>query len=536
MLMFNKSDNEMKMKFNIIGSEEQVPFDIRLFNASTFIAAVFGIITILINLINQYPPVFSILVCFTAVSFGVFYSLSRFRRITNPLKIPFLAAMLISIGYAWFFCEGILGSTPYLFSLTCLVIPFIFRGARYLIFGILLGFAIILILINAFLPELIMRYPSYGARFTDISFTFMVILMVSGYTLILFIRNLDRERKTIERQTMELKKQKDELSIQAKELETINLRLMEMGRFKELMTGMVIHDLKNPLSSIIGLSNQDYSERNMNIIRQSGKQMLNLVTNILDVQKMETTGLMINCQQLKLSELIEKSVSELVWLIDEKNLQIHISGNYESDVFADRELITRVITNILTNAIKFSDNNAKIMIACDDLAGAPFLKVSITDFGPGIEPEKLKHVFDKFAQIESPKSGALRSTGLGLAFSKMVIEAHECVIGVDSIPNQSTTFWFTLKKIDILDTGQKIENLHLTEKSKINLSVQEIEYLMPHLGRIAGLKYYESGRLAPLISAVDGHFSENISRWKSEMEHAIYSNNEARFLELTRMD
>jgi signal transduction histidine kinase len=534
--MFPKTGNDMKMKFNIIGSEEQVPFDIRLFNASTFIAAVFGTITVLINLINQYPPVFSISVCITAVSFATFYYLSRFRGITNPLKIPFLAAMLISIGYAWFFCEGILGSTPYLFSLTCLVIPFIFKRARYLILAILVGFAIMLILTNAFLPELIMPYPSYGARFTDISFTFMVILMVSGYTLILFIRNLDRERKTIERQTMELKMQKDELSTQAKELETINLRLIEMGRFKELMTGMVIHDLKNPLSSIIGLSNQDYSERNMSIIRQSGKQMLNLVTNILDVQRMETTGLMINCQQLKLSELIEKSISELVWLIDEKNLQIHVSGNYQSDVFADRELITRVITNILTNAVKFSDNNAKIMIACDDLAGAPFLKVSIVDFGPGIEPGKLEYVFDKFAQIQSRKSGALRSTGLGLAFCKMVIKAHEYAIGVDSIPNQSTTFWFTLKRPDIPDAGQKIENLHLTKKTKINLNAGDIEYLMPHLRRIAELKYYESGKLVPLISSVDEHFSENISRWKSEMEHVVYSNNEARFLELTRMD
>lgn len=526
----------MIKKFTIIGNDDQVSFDVRLFNASTFIAAVFGIITVLINLINQYPPVFSISVCITAGSFATFYYLSRFRGITNPLKVPFLAVMLFSIGYAWFFCEGILGSTPYLFSLTCLVVPFIFKGKHYLILGIIAGFAIMLILINAFMPRYIMHYPSFDARFTDISFTFMVVLMVSGYTLILFVRNLDKERKTIERQTAEIKKQKDELSVQAIELEAINRKLVLMSRFKELMTGMIIHDLKNPLTSIIGLSNQGYTERNMNIIRQSGKQMLNLVTNILDVQKMETTGLMINCQQVRLAVLIEKSVSDLVWLIDEKNLTIDLSGHYEVEVSADEELVTRVITNILTNAIKFSDNNAIIMIHCDDLPGTPFLKVSITDFGPGIEPEKQKYVFDKFAQIQSRKSGSLRSTGLGLAFCKMVIEAHEYDIGVTSIPDQSTTFWFTIKKTDTPETMPPKDVLQFTEKTKVSFSAADVEYLMPYLRRIAALKYYETGKLVPLISAVDGNFSENISRWKSEMEHAVYSNNEARFLELTRME
>jgi signal transduction histidine kinase len=316
---------------------------------------------------------------------------------------------------------------------------------------------------------------------------------------------------------------------------TVNSKLIEMDKFKEMMTAMVIHDLKNPLSSVIGLSNQPYSERNMQIIKQSGKQMLNLVMNILDVQKFETAQLKLHYENVILQDVIAKSIDNIKGLVDEKNLDIRVSGYVGLMVFIDASLVERVFTNILSNAIKYSENNAKINIHGETNPDSQFVKISITDFGPGISPEKLDRVFDKFAQINAKKTGSLRSTGIGLAFSKMVILAHQCKIGVESNPQKSTTFWFTLKKASLPDNNFPSPFIGLSEKKEIALDSLDIGYLEPFLTQIKKLKYYESGKLLSITTSLYEEFSPGVAQWKIEMENAIYSNNEFKFNELLKL-
>jgi len=352
-------------------------------------------------------------------------------------------------------------------------------------------------------------------------------------------KNIELEHKVIERtkeiadQNKILEQQKEEIFTQTEELITVNNKLVELDKFKEMMTGMVIHDLKNPLSSIIGLSNQSYSERNMLQIKHSGKQMLNLVMNILDVQKFETTQVKLSCENTPFTEIINKSIAEISPQIEEKNIEIKITGKPQTMVNVDRGLIERVMINIVSNALKYSDNNSQIIIHTEDLANKSSIKVSITDYGQGIEPEKVSKVFDKFAQIESRKIGSLRSTGLGLAFCKMAIEAHHCEIGVESVPKQFTTFWFTLIKSQ---NQQNIDTIIVAittlEKQSIPLTAEDIDYLDTFLVQISNLKYYEIGKILPLLSSINDLYSESVAQWKSELENAVFTNNEIKFDEL----
>ena len=517
------------MKFSILGSSEYTPFDVRFFNLSTFIASVLGVSSALINLINDFPLAFNISVCFTAGSFIILYYLSRFKKRTSQLKIPFLMVMIVSMTYAWFYCEGIMGSTSYLFGFTCLATPFIFKSSKYLVLSIVIAVAVLLILIQLYYPQTILPYASYSDRFSDNSFTLIVILIITGFTITLFMKNLEQEQQIIVNQNYELERQKEELSVQAEKVLLINSQLIELDKFKELMMGMVIHDLKNPLGSIIGLSNQKYSARNLLLINQSGKQMLNLVMDILDVQKFEQTQIELNCENIALQEVIARATTNISGSIEEKNLDIRIVSHIGFKIFVDANLIERVFSNILSNAIKYSDNNEKIVILCEEATDSEHIKVSITDFGPGIETEKLSKVFLKFAQINSRKSGSMRSTGLGLAFCKMVIESHHCKIGVESEPNQSTTFWFTLPKTMQTENECLPEMTTVSKRTQISFSLQDTAYLETFLYQIKALKYYEIGKLIPILSAIDEHFSVNIAKWKTEMENAVYSNNELIF-------
>ena len=520
------------MKFSILGSSEDTPFDVRIFNLSTFLASVLGVTSSLINLINDFSLTFDISVCFTAASFIILYYLSRFKKRTAELKIPFLIVMIVSMTYAWFYCEGIMGSTTYLFGFTCLATPFIFKSSKYLVLSIVIAAAVLLILIQLYFPSFVMSYPSYEARFSDNAFTLVAILIITGFTITLFMKNLEREQQTIVNQNYELERQKEELSVQAEKVLAINDQLIKLDKFKELMTGMVIHDLKNPLSSIIGLSNHKYSERNLLLINQSGKQMLNLVLDILDIQKFENTQIDLNCESIVLQEVISLATTNISGSIQEKNLDIQLKGQLGSSVYVDVSLIERVFANILGNAIKFSDNNAKILIYCEDLPDDQFVKVSITDFGPGIEAEKIAKVFLKFSQINSRKSGSMRSTGLGLAFCKMVIQSHHCEIGVESELDQSTTFWFTLRKSILPENVQNSGLANSSSSHQFSFTLQDMAYLETYLVQMKALKYYEIGKLIPILSAIDQGFSVNIEKWKTEMENAVYANNELIFNKL----
>jgi signal transduction histidine kinase len=511
------------MKFKIIGSTHNTNIDERIFNASCFIGGFIGIFTVIINLFSNFPLFFDIYLSFTTLNFLILYFLSRFARKTKYLKIPFLINIILNISGAWFYNEGIAGSTSYFLSFAILGLPFIFNKNKNWVLATIILLALILIAIHFIYPETITPYPDYQSKLIDNAVSLIIMLIISAYTIMLFVNYLDKEHQTIELQ-------KKEITEQAEELKTINNKLVELDKFKELMTGMVIHDLKNPLNSIIGLSNQNKPERNLKLIKQSSRQMLNLVMNILDVQKFDTTEIKLYKNKVKLHQLLKNVIDDISGIIEEKNIEIVIDGKTDYNILVDSSLIERVFVNILSNAIKYSDNNKKIIISIQNNNNE--IKVMISDFGKGIEAENLNKVFDRFAQIENHKTGVLRSTGLGLAFCKMVINAHNNEIGVISEINNYTTFWFTLHKTSNIENTDNETIIDLLKKENLNLTQADKIYLESFIYEIKKCKYFEIGKLVPIINLIDENFSENIAIWKSEFENAVYANNEQTFNQL----
>jgi hypothetical protein len=126
----------------------------------------------------------------------------------------------------------------------------------------------------------------------------------------------------------------------------------------------------------------------------------------------------------------------------------------------------------------------------------------------------------------------MRSTGLGLAFCKMVVEAHNCIIGVDSEPGKSTTFWFTLSKGGTQTIVSEGNIKILTEKLKADLSVDDKDYLKNFVTDLSAFKFYHIGKTLPVLSSIDDTRSPAVKRWKTEIENAVYANNETQFKQL----
>ena len=247
-------------------------------------------------------------------------------------------------------------------------------------------------------------------------------------------RRLRRDKERLE----------DTVKVRTAELRQTNEKLVEMDQFKQGMTSMIVHDLKNPLNSIINVPESLTSENKVQVMKNSGKQMLNMVMNILDLDKYEESKMMPDLVETAISDVTERSFAAVEYLSQQKNISLKNELSSGILVLADHEILERVITNLLTNAIKFTPVSGHIRVYGEHVE-KEMIKVLVEDTGEGIPPEKLDSVFQRFGQVIAKRSGGVRSTGLGLTFCKMAVEAHGGDIGVKSKVGEGSTFWFTLK-------------------------------------------------------------------------------------------
>jgi len=262
-----------------------------------------------------------------------------------------------------------------------------------------------------------------------VGFGLMLALAILAFRSYLHKRNTNRI----------LSKQKAEIIAQAEELKTTNDKLIELSDFKEGMTGMIVHDLKNPLNSILGSENIDR-------IKQAGKQMLTMVMNILDVQKFEDAKMKLNFENYSAYAIAQNAYSQVEMLLKEKNISFENKILAQIGVQTETEILERVFVNLMSNATKYTPNNGKISVGSEKciVNSENFVKIFVSDTGQGIPADKIHLVFERFGQIEAKKSGGIRSTGLGLTFCKLAVEAHGGEIGVESQLGEGTTFWFTI--------------------------------------------------------------------------------------------
>lgn len=223
---------------------------------------------------------------------------------------------------------------------------------------------------------------------------------------------------------------------------------------KDELAQFIIHDLRSPLSVIItGLRLlQEMGGENMPVTQKevatmcldSGERMLILITSLLDLAQLENGQLPLHVESLSVTELVESALRHVsVWATQN---HIVLTSQLEpnvAQVYADSTITTRILINLLSNAIKFSPPNAMIMIRV-----APYdsqmVAFSVADQGRGIEKEWVDKVFDKFAQAESSQKQGVASSGLGLTFCRLAVEAQRGHIWLTSEVGKGTVVSFTL--------------------------------------------------------------------------------------------
>jgi len=310
-----------------------------------------------------------------------------------------------------------------------------------------------------------------------------------------------------------------------------NLKLKELSHFKNDMLGMIVHDLKNPLNTIVNINPKNATEREFTRVKSIGKQMLNLVLNILELSKYENASIDLIKKHVNLQSIINLALDDVKYLALQKNIQINTNIDSKIYVLVNTDIIMRVFNNLLANAIKYSEHNKPIEINTEILENNN-IKITITDLGEGIASENIHLVFDKYRQVNAKNSGSVMSTGIGLAFCKMAVESHNGKIGVSSLLGKGSSFWITLT----FSERGIIKSQHIPEAqntiSKITLSEKEKEILNLYIIELKELNIFAVTDVENVISSIKQHNISNLTSWAEQIENCVETYNKAKYNEL----
>lgn len=238
------------------------------------------------------------------------------------------------------------------------------------------------------------------------------------------------------------------------ELQKSYRHLKALETMRDDLTHMIVHDLRTPLTSIlVGLQTLE-SVGDLNEIQQEmlglsmdgGHTLLGMINDLLDIDKMEKGSLQLGYEVVSPNELIHSSVAQVALLARNKNINLTQDADNSLPSFSgDGDKLRRTLVNLIGNALKFTPSGGSVDVSVKQPeSDAGTLVFAVQDTGEGIPKEAFERVFEKFGQVENRMAGRKMSTGLGLTFSKMAVEAHGGRIWVESEPGQGSTFFFIL--------------------------------------------------------------------------------------------
>ncbi|MEN7546931.1 hybrid sensor histidine kinase/response regulator [Rapidithrix thailandica] len=244
------------------------------------------------------------------------------------------------------------------------------------------------------------------------------------------------------------------------ELQQKNAQLIELNKEKNQLINIVAHDLKSPLSHIIGLihiiqltsHNLTPEQKNyIELIDQSTKRLSNMITQILDVNKLESKSVTVNLELTPLYPYLENVVQSYQSRASEKQIQLFLEVEDKSvKALIDPSLVEQIFENLLSNAVKFSPSGKQITVRLRASDGR--CRVEVEDQGQGIKKEEQKYLFKKFRKLSSLPTAGEPSNGLGLSIVKKLVEEMKAEITCESELDKGATFTVDFQTVKNVQT------------------------------------------------------------------------------------
>jgi signal transduction histidine kinase/CheY-like chemotaxis protein len=263
---------------------------------------------------------------------------------------------------------------------------------------------------------------------------------------------LERANEELTAQKEELVAQKDELALQQDDLRRKGLELERANQMKSEFLANMSHELRTPLNAIIGFSeilvDDTASEfgplqrEHLSLILDSGRHLLGLINDILDLSKIEAGAAELSCIPVGPAEAIAEATDLVEPAVRSKRIELKQAVLSSRPVYADPAKLRQILLNLLSNAVKFAPEQSTVLVTAEN--SGDMVKFRVSDQGPGIEPALLSRLFEPFVQGENPFVKEHQGTGLGLAITKRLVEQHGGSILIEGTPGGGASFIFTI--------------------------------------------------------------------------------------------
>lgn len=416
----------------VFAEKENFPLEHRIFLSAVIVGTLLSLLGGMINFIFATSLIAVIIPLILSVSLLVIYYFVRFKKTVTPFVIPIIIVAILGISTLWIFNGGINGSN-FMPSFIILILGLLVAPVKikkYIItFFITLN--ILLLLIQFYRPDLILNFSNETDRWIDYIITFVY----SSYFIYIIIRFVHKN-----------------YSLERIKAERNEERLNQLNADKDRFISILGHDLKNPFNNLLGLSeiliedlhkvDIDKIEILANQINSTARNTYKLLEDILMWARTQQGKTPFNPQIIGFRDICLDILDTLNSNANSKNILINYSAPDEINIFADIDMLKTVLRNLVSNAIKFTNNGGVINIDAEENPGN--VTISVSDNGIGIEPDELKKLFDITEVLSTKGTAGEKGTGLGLLLCKEFVEMHQGKIWVESELRTGSKFIFTL--------------------------------------------------------------------------------------------
>ena len=326
------------------------------------------------------------------------------------------------------------------------------------------------------LSEQVLTREQEGVRRPDGSIVWLDVsaapIPLAGYGVAITYQDITQEvaaRDLLLVSERHLEQARDHLEIEVaertEELVTTNQELLEASRVKSRLLANMSHELRTPLNSIIGFSDllvrgmvgplTDEQSKQIGMINTSGKDLLGLVNDILDLERIEAGHEVVTSAMFNVCELVGEVLAELELQAETRDIGLLVQPHDSAlELTSDRSKVKQVVVNLVSNALKFT-NDGEVTVRC--VADGPGVLITVTDTGIGIRPEELDHIMEDFHQVDRADGLKPAGTGLGLPISKRLAEMLGGRLRAESEFGQGSTFHVWLP--DLVAGAAEIKSL-----------------------------------------------------------------------------
>jgi len=428
--MINKKINEIRSY--VFAEKENFPLEHRIFLSAIVVGIVLSILGGIVNFILAPSQIAVIIPLILSVSLIAIYYFVRFKKIVTPFVTPIIIIAIFGISTIWIYNGGINGSNIMpafiILILGILVVPN--KIKKYIII-LFMALNIFILLIQFYRPDLITNFPNETDRWIDN----LITLIYSSYIIYLIIRFVHKNY-TLERYKAEMSE----------------IRLHQLNADKDRFISILGHDLKSPFNNLLGLSEvlkEDISKLDIdeietlaNQIHTTAQNTYNLLEDILKWAGAQQGKIPFEPQILNFRDICIDIFEILSPNANTKNITINYSAPDKINIFADIDMLKTLIRNLVSNAIKFTNNGGVININAEQ--NSENVTISVSDNGIGITPDNLKKLFDISEVLTTKGTAGESGTGLGLLLCKEFVEKHGGKIWVESEVGKGSEFKFTL--------------------------------------------------------------------------------------------